>query len=513
MTGWSVTEDGVQVPAGARGTWTAVFDGREIWRFEAPEDVPPAGATVPWPNAMLKYLEGVSEVQLTSAGTVLRLGEVRFGSSQERLSFVDDYGIPVTVDKWGLTQRAFADRDKSVPENMAMMAAEIVDIVRRECGLELWMAFGTLLGAVRSGHIIAHDSDVDLAYLSDKETPAEMTREMFGIARALFRAGLTVVPKTGSFLTVVFEAKDGAPASIDVYTCFFLEGRFLATATLRTPEVDRAAILPLRQLPLEGQLLPAPADPARLLAASYGPGWQKPDPGFRHEPGPDVQLRFADWFGNLMRQRRDWESYWHHNWRAGDGDGSDFADWATERVLPVGPIVDLGCGRAEDALALGRAGRRVFCVDFARELIWDLREEHRGSGLVVSWHRVNLHDLRDALTFATVVCRDSRTPRTVWARHLFDALPPPSRENTWRLVSMVLRGGGRLLAQFDETEPGEPGPPWPRFHGRGGRRFPLSWQEMQLGWEAAGGRLVQRERARVPDLPDAVRWRIVLEWR
>jgi SAM-dependent methyltransferase len=503
-----VDDEGVRLPPGARGTWVAVFDGREIWRFPAPED---SAEVVRWPPSMLPWLDGFADVELRSGRTVHSLGRLQFGTGGEQIEFVDAYGIPVTIDKWGLTQRSFSDRGQDVPAAMADMVLEIVEIARRECGIELWMSFGTLLGAVRAGRAIAHDSDVDLAYLSDRATPAAMAREMFGLARALHRSGLSVVPKTGSFITVAFVAEDGAAATIDIYTCFFLEGKFLATATLRTQAIDKDAVLPLRALPFEGRELPAPAEPARLLAASYGPGWREPNPGFRHEPGPDVQLRFADWFGNLMRQRRDWEVYWRHNWRQGDGDGSDFTTWGARHLVPGGPVVDLGCGKGQDAVALAREGRRCFGIDFAREQIWDLRLGFHGSGLPVSWHRVNLHDLRDALTFGTVVSRDSAGPRNIWARHLFDALPPSSREHVWRLAAMVLRDGGRMVAQFDESEE-TPGPPWPRFYGRGGRQFPLSRGELQAGWEAFGGRLIRRERMVVPDRQGAIRWRIVLEW-
>ena len=135
-----------------------------------------------------------------------------------------------------------------------------------------------------------------------------MTVELYDVARALRRHGMTVQNKSGSFITVVFPVPDGSKASIDVYTCFYVGDLLYETATVRAV-VPRWAIEPLTELEFEGRMLPAPADPAGMLEVSYGPGWRVPDPSFRHEPGPEITDRFDGWFGSLMRNRRDWERY------------------------------------------------------------------------------------------------------------------------------------------------------------------------------------------------------------
>ena len=190
---------------------------------------------VEWPKRMTRWLNGSSVVRVVSGDDEIFAGEVSFGDGKGRVEFVDKDGIPVMIDKWGLLQRPFSGRDRSVVEQMVEVTAEILDVMERECGVRGWIAFGTLLGAAREGKVIGHDSDIDLAYLSEKPTPAEMVVELYDVARALRRHDLTVQHKSGTFITVVFKSPDGGTASIDIYTCFYVGDLLYETATVRAP--------------------------------------------------------------------------------------------------------------------------------------------------------------------------------------------------------------------------------------------------------------------------------------
>ena len=97
------------------------------------------------------------------------LGEVVFGDGDGRVAFVDQDGIPSMIDKWGLLQRPFSGRDPEVLAQMVEMTDEILDVMEPRVRHAGWIAFGTLLGAAREGQVIGHDSDIDLAYLSEQD--------------------------------------------------------------------------------------------------------------------------------------------------------------------------------------------------------------------------------------------------------------------------------------------------------------------------------------------------------
>src|SRR4051812_36757373 len=184
----AVDDRGLHLSATFTGSGDVYFDGHHAWSFSVGESDAPAGGrgqVVEWPRRMTRWLNGRSLVQVVSADQVVFRDEVVFGDGRERVRFVDKDGIPVMIDKWGLLQRPFAGRDPQVVVEMVEATAEILEVMERACGLLGWIAFGTLLGAARGGKVIGHDSDVDLAYLSEQPTPSEMATEMYGVARAL----------------------------------------------------------------------------------------------------------------------------------------------------------------------------------------------------------------------------------------------------------------------------------------------------------------------------------------
>ena len=139
------------------------------------------------------------------------------------------------------------------------MAERVLAVMREDCGIEGWISFGTLLGAARAGKVIGHDSDIDLCFLSEKQTPAEMAVEIWDIARALVDAGISVKHKTASFITVVYDAPDGGEDGIDIYTCFYVGDLLHETATVRDA---RAAV---------GRAAPACAASSRVATCRHRP--------------------------------------------------------------------------------------------------------------------------------------------------------------------------------------------------------------------------------------------------
>lgn len=509
-----VDDEGLRVPAGAAGSCAVAFDGEVAWHVTGTG----AETDVAWPASLRPWLRGRTTVTLTAPdGAVWEAADVLLGEERAdggRLVLRDAGGLPVRIDKWGLVQYSFGDRDAGVVAAMAQTAARMVDVVQRATGLRMWVAFGTLLGAMRTGHAIPSDSDLDLAYFSEQATPARMVRELYDVRRALVRAGYEVVTKGGSFLTVRLQAADGRLASIDVYTTFRFDGLYYATATVRQA-LPREAVLPLGTITFEGVELPAPAQPERVLEASYGAGWRVPDPGFSHEPGPEIVRRFEGWFGHPMRQRRDWEIYWRHNWRADHDDLQPFVRRVREdiarRGLQDAVVVDLGCGRGQAALALAADGHRVWAVDYARDAVGMLRKRAAKRGLAdLRCRVVNLYDTRDALTFAGVVAADAPGPRVVLVRHLADAVPPYARPDLWRCVALLLRGGGVAHLEVDDAVPA-PGRDVGRAHPLAGRRFEVTWEQLQAELRAAGLVVLERSELAVPGDPEVRhRWCSVL---
>jgi hypothetical protein len=493
--------EGIRFAEPFSGSLDMSVAGRRVWSFSSERPV----ELVAWPKNMRRFLTGWADLVLESDGNELFAARVAFDDEDREIRFEDVKGRPVIVDKWGFIQRTFDSRPPEVRTALADSAAEILEVIRRSHGVEGWMSFGTLLGAARSGQAIGHDSDVDLCYLSAKETPAEMTIELWDLARALRAAGMEVVHKTGSFITVEVPTPDGIGNGIDLYTTFILDGLLYETATVRA-HVPVSAILPLTTLEFEGRRLPAPADPDALLKVSYGPNWKTPDPSFKHRPGHDIVSRFDGWFGSLWSSRRDWRAY-NANQLKGDRTPSEFASWVSDRLAPGTRVIDVGCGCAGDVDHFARSGFPVLGLDYAlpNRRIPQPRRARRAL--------LNLYDERDVLTRGALLARFPDT-QAIYARELLECLAPEARDRFWRLASMTLRRGGRLyvegLAQSRASAAD-----WTKSHG-GGRLRRLSPHTVVTEAQAHGARIV--ESVGVPEGRsreyggEPARWRLVVEW-
>jgi hypothetical protein len=533
----TVDDEGLHFGQGFSGSLDVLMDGQRVWSFGT-TDAKPSVKSVTWPQRLARRLEGAADVRIVSGGEELFSQSVTFGTGEGRPRFVDKHGIPIFIDKWGLIQRPFdGRREAGVVEAMVDMARRVLQVMRDDCGIEGWLSFGTLLGAAREGRVIGYDSDVDLNYLSEKLTPSEMAVELWDIGRALRRAGLEVQHRSSSFVTVRFPVPDGGQGNLDVYTCFYVEDRLHETATVREV-VPREAILPLRDVAFEGHRLPAPADPDRLLAVSYGPGWRVPDPSFRHLPGPEITQRFDGWFGSLMKWRRDWTAY---NTRlaaqgvrgeaakgepvqsepvqgealrgktVGDESAgpSSFAAWVAPQLKGVDRVVEVGCGAGLDLTTYARRGRTVVGLDYAQPR---RRTPYAGHPRVFP-REFSLDDLRDVLTLGAELSRDPGRQAVV-ARQLLEALTPDSTEAFLSLCATVLRRGGRAYLEGVARTP-RGAHAWQSEH-EAGRVRSLNPARVASQIEASGGRIVSRagfdEAARAVRTGPPATWRMTLEW-
>lgn len=508
-----VDDAGLHFGRSFSGSLDVIMDGRRVWSFGTTPATPTV-TSVEWPKRLAQRLDGTADVRIVAGDEELFAGEVVFGRGTGRPRFVDNHGIPIFIDKWGLIQRPFdGRREAGVVEAMVDVAGQVLQVMRDDCGIEGWLSFGTLLGAARDGRAIGHDSDVDLNYLSEQRTPAEMAVELWGIGRALRKAGLTVQHRSASFVTVRFPVPDGGQGNIDVYTCFYVEDRLHETATVREV-VPREAILPLREMAFEGHRLPAPADPDRLLAVSYGPRWQVPDPSFRHLPGPDISQRFDGWFGSLMKWRRDWTAY---NTRlavaAADSPGtsrpSRFARWVAPQLQGVDRVIEVGHGAGLDLRTYAATGRTALGLDYAPP-----RRRTPYAGLPrVTTREFSLDDLRDVLTLGAQLSRRD-AEQAVVARRLLEALTPDSTEAFWSFCATVLRRGGRSYVEGVAHTP-RGAHLWQARH-ETGRIRSLDPARVASQAEAAGGRIVSRagfdEAARAVRTGPPATWRMTVEW-
>jgi hypothetical protein len=456
---FDVDERELRLPTGWTGTLDVNFDGRRIFsvdpqRHRAGRD---GRRTVRWPAQVRAYLTGRTRLSITehATGRVLGEQEVAFGTSDARIAVVDAEGHPLAADKWGRLSRTFSSLGGEHGSRLLDDVEALLADVREVLGVPVFIAYGTLLGAVREGDFIGHDTDADIAYLSERGHPADIAAEAFRLQRELVARGWRTHRSTTTFLQVWREDGDGEPNRIDIFTAYFVGDTFALDCWVRG-RLRRADIAPLGEVRLAGRALPAPAEPEPLLALTYGPGWRTPDPAFRFAVPRSTSARAYGYFNRpFVFDAISVDPALQPPAPDEPLRPSPFAQWVDAGTDDRSRIVHVRLGVGHDATWLATRGRTVLAFD-----VKENSQAHRTDRLELAdrlrFERLSIHELRRTVARAAgLVAEDGRPPVLAVDRAL-EALRPGGRANLWLLARMVLGAGGTLYLETgdERTVPG-----------------------------------------------------------
>ncbi len=455
--GFVFDDRGVTVPAGTASPLLLHVDGQYVWSFDAARDghLTLHGRLVPWPAALLPHLHGTATLRLDSPdGDVVAEQEVTLGRAGGRISVTDRQGRPLAVDKVGHLGRVFSETEDAVRVEVVEGTARLLRDLRERCGVEAYLNYGCLLGAVRDGRMISHDFDADVCYLSAHTSPADVIAESFRVQRTLRALGWRTVRMSGADVKVVLPLSDGRSCHIDVFGAFFVEGVFYQLGN-RSGRLPREAVVPVSTVTLEGVELPAPADPEAMLAFLYGPSWRVPDPSFKYADPPAGVRRLDGWLRGFRSHAPAWSELFEGPEAARiPRKGSSFAAWAHRRAGAGDGFVDLGCGNGRDSTYFLRRGRRVQSLDFSVAARKVANRRLRKVDRTARARPFMLGDLRRVLALGAELAHRSDVNH-LYARRLVGCLDDVERANLWLLGRVALRGRGSLFLEFPALAAGE----------------------------------------------------------
>ncbi len=460
-----VDDDGLVLLAVDDRPVDVCLDGRRVWTFWTLRDTDRVGPVpgplrrVAWPRPLVRHLHGHTRLTLRDPGSDLVFldRELALGDGEGRIDVRNRQGVELGIDKSGKLVPTFAGRSER--DITALLdATEAVLAALQDAGLEPFLAYGTLLGAVREGQVLGHDSDADLGYVSRFTTPVDVARESFRVQRTLAEHGWSTTRYSGAAFKVLVTPEPGVHIGLDVFGGFLDAGRLYLMGEIGTP-FDDAWIHPLGSCELGGRPMPVPARPEKLLEATYGPGWRVPDPAFKFTTPPRTVRALEDWFRGTQPGIRYWERRAGGGAAAGFRDPSQLARQAAAAAAELGAeVLDVGAGRGADSLWLAQQGARVTAYDYVPRALRHAERRAHTDGHALEVRHLNLTEWRSVLAEGARLAHDPR-PRVVLARHVLDATSGIGREALARLCSMAMRAeGGRLLADVFVADGGDEAP-------------------------------------------------------
>ncbi|MFC7496711.1 MULTISPECIES: class I SAM-dependent methyltransferase [unclassified Nocardioides] len=323
---------------------------------------------------------------------------------------------------------------------------DVRTILREEHGNDLFLTFGTLLGAIREGNYIGHDNDFDVAYVSRERSGPAAAAELVAIARTLIDRGYRV-EAMGSCLHVVDE--DRSKYRIDIFHTYLD-----ADGVMRHPfgyagtaPVTDAQWEGMREIDFPGGRPLVPVRSEELLAAIYGDDWRQPKTGFDWK----IERRGEDVDGQLTPAQRTtvyWADYYAHN---GHTEGSSFAQFVQDRPETAGTIVDIGCGDGRDSFYFGSVGRTVVGLDRSDVGVAHARDRATGAGFGdrVTFEVVDLGDAAGLGAVLDKVAGDGQSgPVVHYTRFVLHAITEDVQETLLDVLGAKARSGDLLAAEF-----------------------------------------------------------------
>lgn len=482
------------------------FDGRRIWSFwtlrdtTEPDQAP--GRLAAWPAQLERFLDGHTRLSVVDHLTeeVWYDEHVALGDGSGRILVEDAHGNALGIDKAGKIMQTFDTRGPAEVASL-MDAIEAVAHALDELGVAAFVSYGTLLGTVRDGHLIGHDSDADLGYLSRHEHPFDVIMESMSLRRAIEQRGWHTKRYSSAAFKILVDEADGSVRGLDVFGGFLMNGDFHLMGEVCAP-FERDWLVPLGVATLEGRQVPVPAAPERLLDATYGPGWQVPDPAYKYETPRATDRRLSGWFREGRIFQRRWDRRLSPQGRTLPSDEPSTLARLVEGTEGVPErLLDLGWGRGGDARWFAGRGTEVTGYDYVSWPSTAVRRRAAQDQLPLTFRSLNLLDIRSWMSEATRLAHEPG-PRTITCRHVIEATTVQGRDAVWRFASMVLREGGRLYVEFLS------GPR--RSHGSDLLAV-LPAELVIAEIKARGGAIAHREEG-VEDGGDRPVCRLVVEW-
>jgi hypothetical protein len=334
--------------------------------------------------------------------------------------------------------------DTEWQQNVMALFAAVRGFAKERFDYEIFLIYGSLLGAVREGGFIGHDIDLDAGFICRATDGPGAAAELRELAFGLIDAGYVVE----SFRTHL-HVTDSAGTRIDVFHLYFdkADQLCLPFGIAGTTTVTRADWRGVEDFDLPGGRGAVPVNKEQFVEHLYGTDWRSPKPGF-HWPHDRTGRAEEGRLPQQMHEEIYWANFYAHANHAG---GSTFFDFVNGRSDTPNVVIDVGCGDGRDSFAFGAAGRSVTGLDRSHVAVAYAERHARELGLGdrVRFRSVDVSDTeRLSDLVREVVDSSPDAPVLYYLRFFLHSIPEEVQDALLGVIESLARPGDMFAAEF-----------------------------------------------------------------
>ncbi len=408
------------------------FRIRDLWEYVGPG----TAITVRVDGVPLPIRDGVMD-----RGTT-------YTPRKQGASTVEAFGEALK-DGYVLTQKGYFRLSKRLDTAWQAAVIDLYTRVRKlvadAYGYDVFLAYGTLLGAVREGGYIGHDMDFDAAYISRHRTGQQAAAELADIAMLLVADGLDVECRI--FALHISNPGD-LDTRIDLFHTFVGPGGRLRFpfGVAGTSHFEESDWLGTREIDFPGGRALVPIAAEKLVAHLYGDDWRLPKPGF-HWSTDRIASAKAAALSPALQTKVYWANFYsQHSYTS----GSTFFEFINARPDTPAMIIDIGCGDGRDSCAFASSGRTVLGLDQSPIGIAHATAyaDQRGLGDTCAFQVCDVANTADLGRALDEGLARVDGPVMFYLRFFLHAIPEDVQRGLMAAIDAHLRPGDSFAAEF-----------------------------------------------------------------
>ncbi|WP_183407343.1 class I SAM-dependent methyltransferase [Massilia aurea] len=349
----------------------------------------------------------------------------------------------VITTQWGSQARPF--RAYSDDELMSLLnhVSELMNEIKIETGISVFLSYGCLLGAVRSGKVIPHDFDIDAGFIIPDGTVESILQTADSLISFLIKRDFRITAQSNGHFKAAYY---GSEYSVDIeFFAAWTDGpSFYHYFAVRGSEISDQ-ILPLDTISLSGVDFPAPKNPETLVAAIYGENWRNPDPDFKYSLTAEDWVNFKFLF--IDSNKGFWDRYYSNQFdnKVWLESPSQFAAFVGSNNSRDTRLLDIGCGNGRDSIFFATLGFDVTCVDYSQAALDVCKATADRRNLSITTEALSVTSFADVFKFSA---ENSEKFGIVYARFFLHAIDENSERNLLRLAFSVIEPGGKFVLEY-----------------------------------------------------------------